>query len=141
MLPLFRIIYMSESLMPQGNAEFASAINEILDYSRGWNDENLVTGALMFSVGRFAQVLEGPDKTIKELFGHIACDNRHHSLILLEHGAIAERAFENWSMAYTDGGEQLDLIFASLSDPSRSSKAAAILAMLRHVVVPEPATA
>ena len=134
---LFRIIYVSECDLPAEDGAYAIAINQLLKWSRDWNKDHELTGILMFSIGYFAQVLEGPKGAIKALIGNIVCDNRHQRLILLEAGPVSQRLFGNWSMAYTDGNEQLDLLLMESLDTRNESQGAAVLAMLRHIVMPD----
>ncbi len=133
---IFRLIYMSEVALPDEAGPYAAAIDEILRWSRDWNNDNGVTGALLFSDGYFAQILEGPAPVIKGLIGNIICDNRHRHLRLLECGLVPSRLFGNWSMAYTDGNEQFDLSIMDVLGLPRVSRGAALLNMLRHLVTP-----
>ena len=116
---------------------YAAEIDQLLVWSRDWNKDNGVTGALLFSTGYFAQVLEGPAPIIKPLVGNILCDKRHRDLRLLEAGPVPRRLFGNWAMAYTDGDEQLDLLFMDVLGMPNASQGAGILAMLRHLVTPD----
>ena len=61
-----------------------------------------ISGALLFDLRRFAQVLEGPPHTVKSLFGHIACDRRHTNVTLLDYIPVKAREFSTWSMAYVE---------------------------------------
>ena len=137
MSQLFRVIYMSECLLPSSNADYAEAINQLLTGSRLWNTAHEITGSLLFSTGYFAQVIEGPDFEIKSLMGHIICDPRHKNLRLIDRGPVSDRLFGNWSMAYTDGNEQLDLLMTDVRGMPHESQGAAILNMLKYIVTPD----
>ena len=131
----YQIIYVSESMLPGELGSYTTAIQRILEVSREWNSENDITGALLFSEGRFAQVLEGPSSILKSTFGFIACDKRHRNARLLECRPVLERAFESWSMAYTDGDGDIDLCMIDLVVPSlRSLSGSKILARLQSLV-------
>ena len=134
---VYRLVYMSECLLPAGNEDYPEAINNLLNDSRIWNVNHAITGSLLFSTGYFAQVLEGPKQELQSLMGHIICDPRHHNLRLIERGPVTERLFGNWSMAYTDGNEQLDLLMIDVLGLPQESQGAAILRMLRHMVTPD----
>ncbi|WP_158745658.1 BLUF domain-containing protein [Acidisphaera sp. L21] len=134
--PTYRLVYMSEVVLPSENDAYATAINDLLRWSRDWNKDHQITGALLFSTGYFAQVLEGPEPAVKALIGNIICDTRHRHLRLLESGWVPERLFGNWSMAYTDGTEQLDLSMMDILGLPRVSQGAAIVRLLKHQVMP-----
>ena len=135
--PLYRLVYMSQCRLPADDGTYADTIDTLLRWSRDWNGSHEITGALLFSSGYFAQVLEGPPLELKGLIGNIICDSRHRGLRLLECGPAPERLFGNWSMAYTDGTEQFDLLAVDVLGSPKTSHGAAILGMLRDLVMPE----
>lgn len=126
-------------MLPRNPVAFANNIQNILHWSRSWNAANETTGALMCSNGRFAQSIEGPASVIKATFGHISLDRRHKNLQLLDYGAIRERVFVNWSMAYTAGTDEPHMSLTSLDDTFNLPDSRAIVAMLRHLVLPDMA--
>lgn len=71
----------------------------ILESSRKNNENNSLTGALLLTNGHFAQVLEGPQKALRERFDIISVDSRHTNIVTLRYGPVAERRFSNWEMA------------------------------------------
>jgi hypothetical protein len=134
----YQIVYVSECMLSDEIEAHTTEIQRILDVSRQWNSDNNITGALMFSDGHFAQVLEGPSSILKSTFGFIACDKRHRNIRLLECAPVSERAFESWSMAYTDGSGDIDLCMVDLViPPLRSPIASTILAKLRSLIRPD----
>ena len=136
----YQLIYVSESMLSGELELHTTQIQRILEVSRKWNSEHDITGALLFGEGHFAQVLEGPFTILRSTFGFIACDKRHRNVRLLECGPVLERAFDSWSMAYTEGGADIDLGMIDLvMPPLRSPKGSTILARLRSLVTPEPA--
>ena len=65
------------------------------------NNERLgLTGILLFRDGRFLQLLEGPDATLRERMAIIADDPRHAGLRVLLEETPAQRLFPSWTMAY-----------------------------------------
>ena len=134
---LFRIIYMSECNLPSEGSARAMEIEHIFKWSREWNKAHYITGALLFSAGHFSQVLEGPERAIRELLGNIVCDRRHRRFTVLESGPVSQRLFGNWSMAYVDGNEQVEFLFMDLLGKPNASQGASIVAMLRHIVTTE----
>jgi hypothetical protein len=59
-----------------------------------------LTGMLLYKDGNFMQVLEGPEKTVGEVYATILNDSRHHGAILLLKERIEDRKFSNWSMGF-----------------------------------------
>lgn len=112
---LYRIVYCSRNTTETGPEEFG----RILAVSRANNARDDVTGALLFSNGSFAQVLEGPLAALERTFERIQCDPRHAGVTVLQFGPIEGRVFADWAMAeaatlsvQSDGaaGEALDLL-------------------------------
>jgi hypothetical protein len=97
---MYRLVYYSENRVSAGGADLLAAIDDILSKSRRNNALVGVTGALMFSAGRFGQVLEGPQAAVEATFERIQQDTRHGDVALLEFVPIYERAFDTWAMAY-----------------------------------------
>jgi hypothetical protein len=141
MTDLYQVIYLSESCLPIEDGAYAHEIGRILSVSRKWNGAHGITGALLFSVGRFAQVLEGPSSILKSTFGFIACDYRHKNLRVVQRSFISHRTFGDWSMAYSDGPEHPDLSLMGITGETEGAEGSAILAMLRCLVAREPAEA
>ena len=46
------------------------------------------------------QVLEGEEKVVKALAAKISRDPRHHKMITMLEGSLAEREFSDWSMGF-----------------------------------------
>lgn len=46
------------------------------------------------------QAVEGPDKTVTELFEKISTDPRHRGVIVLLKHETSRRSFPNWSMGF-----------------------------------------
>ncbi len=97
---IYRLIYISNNCMEGSNAEMQNEIQCILEFARKANSAAGISGALMFNNGCFAQVLEGPQGPLEETFERIQCDMRHDSVVVLSYEEIADRGFDNWSMAY-----------------------------------------
>lgn len=92
---LYRIVYCSRNTAETGPEEFW----RILAVSRAKNARDGVSGALLFSNGSFAQVLEGPLAALERTFERIQCDPRHAGVTVLQFGPLERRAFPDWSMA------------------------------------------
>ena len=60
-----------------------------------------VTGALIATDTRFAQVLEGSHAAIGELMDSIHRDRRHTQIEVVQDGVAMKRQFSDWSLAYS----------------------------------------
>lgn len=98
--PCFSLIYRSHSLLPEKSDGGEKALAEILSTSRSNNTSLGITGALVLYEykGRFAQVLEGPEKAVQDLFTKIKSDPRHNNVNIVESGESPERLFSRWAM-------------------------------------------
>lgn len=45
-------------------------------------------------------MIEGPDEKIDNLWRRISGDERHHTIIIVQEGAIGARMFSDWSMGF-----------------------------------------
>lgn len=73
-----------------------SEIQEALDFSKNWNNDNNITGILLYSQGNFFQVLEGEEELLKELFARIKADQRHHNIITIFQKSIPSVTFDGY---------------------------------------------
>ncbi len=140
MTKLYRVLYCSRNRIPGDAAAVAAQITTILAASRENNAREGITGGLLFSMGCFAQVLEGLPTAVEETFERIQCDDRHNDVILLEAGPITERAFPDWSMAFTGGDAEANLLGASTLAGALSGQSGAgskVLDVLKAVMVRE----
>lgn len=97
---LYRLVYYSRNAITGDAEAVAREITAILAKSQANNERVGVTGALMFNSGCFAQVLEGSQSAVEEVFERIQQDERHGDVSLLAFDPAPERAFENWSMGF-----------------------------------------
>ena len=98
--PLFSLAYFSRNAIDGSADEIQSAIAAILASARRNNARLGITGALLFSDGCFAQVLEGAREDIEAVFETIQCDLRHSDATIMHLHAVEERSFGDWSMAF-----------------------------------------
>lgn len=103
MTALYRLVYTSRSLVGGDEAAQERTVARIVDASRRNNARAGVTGALLFSTGSFAQVLEGPRAAVEATFERIQRDPRHSDVGVLQCEPVAARGFPNWSMAFVGG--------------------------------------
>lgn len=93
---LIQLIYVSTATHELNTDE----LNRILDSSVQHNEQNDVTGLLLYVEGSFMQVVEGPEKSIDELIGRLEHDSRHHSILVLSRSEVFTREFASWSMGF-----------------------------------------
>ena len=139
--PLYSIVYCSRNLITGEPAEVAKELQQILDAARRNNSKAGVTGALLYSAGSFAQVLEGPLAGIEPIFEKIQRDARHGEVTVIESGTVRQRQFPEWSMAfagssYVDGDPKAIAAFdAAFSGTEGGGDQ--ILSLLKNLVVNE----
>ncbi|OEY71878.1 BLUF domain-containing protein [Salegentibacter salarius] len=75
-------------------------IQEALDFSKKWNNDNQVTGVLLYSQGNFFQVLEGEKELLKDLFQRIKADERHHNIITIFQKQIPDIQFDGYEVEF-----------------------------------------
>ncbi|MBY0335558.1 MAG: BLUF domain-containing protein [Acetobacteraceae bacterium] len=133
---LLRILYVSRKTTHADPVEADREVADILVSARRNNERLGVTGALLFSEGCFAQVLEGPTAAVEDIFERIQCDPRHDEVTVLEVRSVPERAFANWSMAYAGGAQDSWAPIASLPGlvADRAEAAGDVLRLLGGVV-------
>jgi hypothetical protein len=97
-MSLYHLFYHSQALRPFDTA----ALTALLLQSRVFNREHYLTGLLLHTPdGRFLQIIEGEENTVRTLYyDHIVADPRHHRCRLLGAGACAERSFADWHMGF-----------------------------------------
>ncbi len=138
---IYKIVYCSRNLIEGEEAQHDLEIDQILQSARTNNSRRDVTGALLFSSGYFAQVLEGPQPAIEQIFEHIQRDPRHGDVTVLESGEADHRDFPNWAMAHVQPPSEQQsqglssmLSVALLSPTTQGSE---VLELLKSLVVQE----
>jgi hypothetical protein len=96
-----------------------SDLEAILLKSRRRNQEQQVTGALLYHDGSFFQYLEGPREGVQEVYRHIRRSPLHRGIIELNASPVVERAFPSWLMGFTRAQKS---ILLQLSDASWQSE-------------------
>ena len=102
---LFRLVYCSTNTISGDQSDPAAEIAQILAVSRANNARDGVTGALLYSDGCFAQVLEGDLEVAQRTFERIQRDPRHGNVIVLEARRVEARIFGTWDMALAEPAE------------------------------------
>ena len=138
---LFRILYCSRNLTDITPGLQALALGQIFQTARSNNAKRKVTGALLYSSGYFAQVLEGSMADIEQVFEKIQCDPRHSDVTVLECAGIGSRDFPEWSMARVQPvtPAQAEVAGVALQNAIGSPVAAGseVLELMRNLVIQE----
>lgn len=93
---LIRVIYISTASGPQT----ADTTQAILRKAQANNRANGVTGVLCQGQGVYLQALEGERSTVTQLYARIYGDKRHTNVEMIHCESIAQRRYDNWSMAH-----------------------------------------
>jgi hypothetical protein len=100
---LYRIVYCSRNKIKGTSKEIIQAQIALLEAARSKNRHLNITGALVSQAGVFAQVLEGPRKSVESIFSLVEHDDRNDDVTVGLRGPEAERDFPKWAMAFSDG--------------------------------------
>lgn len=100
---LYRLIYCSRNVIAQAlpGAVVEDEIRAILATSRRSNKADNLTGALLFTVSGFAQVLEGAREVVDSTFERIIADPRHADVMVLSFTPAERRSFPDWPMGFS----------------------------------------
>jgi len=93
---LQKLIYASQAIKPVDTA----ALQAILEKARSRNEQDAVTGFLLYADESFLQILEGEEAVLTATFDRIAQDPRHTDLRLLQRSPISQRRFGSWTMGF-----------------------------------------
>jgi len=102
---VFQLVYESREAQSMAEAD----LRKLLRRARTKNDDLGITGLLLYAQGRFLQVLEGPEPTVRNLFATIREDSRHTNVETLLTTSTTERTFANWEMGLERPGAFVNL--------------------------------
>jgi hypothetical protein len=138
---LYRLVYFSRNHISECPLETVAEIEAILAASRRNNSAFGITGALIFNGGVFAQVLEGPQRSVEAAFARIQCDTRHGDVTTLVFEPAKQRLFPNWSMGFIGRSQEGRDLFAHVGVPSGAEaplrEAERILTLMQEIVLAE----
>lgn len=77
-----------------------ASLDRILAVSRANNAMTGITGLLLHISGGFLHMLEGEERTLRELYARIGADRRHRDLHLLLDREAGGRSFPGWSLGF-----------------------------------------
>lgn len=95
---LFQIVSVSSAV----EVFTKEALVALLKDSRERNTKRGITGVLLYKDGNFLHAIEGEQAEVEALSAKIRTDPRHTGVIVLLRGPIAERQFQDYSMAFYD---------------------------------------
>ena len=93
-MDIFHLLYRSKSV----GVPDAKTLREILEVSNRRNNEDLITGFLVYRDGYFMQLLEGPQKKVRECLSRIEVDKRNVGLTVLGEVHSSNRMMPDWNM-------------------------------------------
>ena len=94
---LIHLVYTSKACWPMQQQD----LTDILTTSRANNACCDVTGLLLYNNSSFLQLLEGPQRIVRDLYyDKICCDSRHKNVTLLFEKQMQGRLFPNWQMGF-----------------------------------------
>lgn len=93
---MHHIIYMSQAVLPLSEQDLTT----LLQHARYSNEQQQITGALLYQYGRFLQLMEGEEADVVALYERIVRDSRHKAIIKLADKSIPHRSFADWAMAF-----------------------------------------
>ena len=89
-------------------------IQDICQVSKVRNAGLNLTGALVATQDRFAQVLEGPSESLGAVMTSILRDPRHTDVRLVREEPAGQRNFPSWSLAYVGRSTYVQSLVAPL---------------------------
>lgn len=91
---IYHVLYHSQATGLVSEAELRTLLAEACSF----NTRHQLTGILLYSDGRFVQLLEGPELEVRALYTKIQQDRRHTQVVTVSEGPGPGRRFADWSM-------------------------------------------
>lgn len=132
---IYSTLYVSQSNLqpPADKLEIENLVRAAQDR----NEQLDVTGVLFCTSGRFAQILEGPEMSIRILMRSIEADERHRGVKVLSEGMLPERRFAKWSLGYQGPSIFVDRHIKPLLQDLSQAQAAQSVARLSELMCQE----
>lgn len=115
-MDLIALLYVSYATL---GANQDASLAAILDWSRVYNPTVGISGALLFTGTRFAQILEGEAVEVHRLLANIRMDSRHADVVVLQEWPIQERLFQGWALAYAGPSDYVERVMSKPLDAVR----------------------
>ena len=94
--PLYSLVYTSVASRPLAKSD----LEGILAKARIRNQNEQVTGLLLFTEGKFMQYLEGPETGVFKIFDWIKKSSLHEEIVEVSSQPVEKREYGDWSMAF-----------------------------------------
>jgi hypothetical protein len=98
--PLSSLVYRSQAVTDLSDYD----LYELVQAAQARNEEDNITGLMLYDQGRFYQWLEGPTENVARLMRSIARDSRHTNIEILSDKPAATRQFADWKMRLATRG-------------------------------------
>ena len=108
---LVELSYLSEAV---SDMSFLGLMR-LLESARTFNQNNGITGILLYDNQQFGQIIEGERASVMRAWKRILDDKRHHRIELLEIREIESRSYPEWLLRFY-GGETLTRDYPALAD-------------------------
>lgn len=96
---LWACLYVSSAAPGLSLAE----IDALLIEARRRNEQDGITGVLLFGGGNFMQYFEGPRAAAEALLARLLRDKRHFDMHLIMNDPVEARRFSSWAMGFLTG--------------------------------------
>jgi hypothetical protein len=93
---IYQVLYHSRATQPPSEADLRAILSQAEDH----NARHQITGLLLYSAGRYVQVLEGAQADVQALYARISHDPRHEQVVTVREGPGPQRRFAEWSMGF-----------------------------------------
>ena len=93
---MFQLLYVSSATKALDDTDLLV----LLKAARKKNSALGINGMLLYKDGKFMQILEGDEATVRKLYAEISQDSRHQHLTLIFERACPKSVFSDWSMGF-----------------------------------------
>lgn len=91
------ICYISKEIPSSSDPGFLELFKFVIKF----NNENNITGVLLYNEGFFLQVLEGEKDILERLIDRILRDSRHKEMLIILDESIEKRIFKKYSTGFS----------------------------------------
>lgn len=136
LMSVYSIVYTSKAVSGDLAKSAVPDFDSILATARERNSGCGVRGALLFTEGRFVQVLEGERAAVQDTFDRIVADPRHRDVEVLCTRSSSKPRFAEWSMAFVGDTPALRQHYANapLADLATEASGDTLLDFMREIV-------
>jgi len=93
---IVQLLYLSRASEAMSDAR----LSELLEEIRARNEQNELTGLLLYGGQHFYQIIEGAHATVTATFAKILQDTRHTDVTQIATREVPERRFPKWWMGF-----------------------------------------